>query len=376
MKKTLLWIVGIVIVIVLIVSLAGKDNKNTGPVKIGFIGALSGDAASFGETDKGATQIAIDEINAKGGVNGRPIEVVYEDGKCNGKDAVSAISKLINIDKVSIVLGGSCSTETLASAPIAEENKVILFSAFSSNPSITTAGDYVFRNSPSDSDVGLLDADTIIKKGYKNIAILSENNDYAQGVRTVMLKRFSTASTTVVYDGVFPGGTTDFRDHVVKIKAKNPDVVYVNPGSSGKTGALFVKQLREAKSKVAIHGNFSLGTPDSLEIGMGYLDGVVISDSVRPTDALLNLEKQYEDRFGKKAANDFFIGASYDRAKIIAQAISSVGTNSDKIKNYLYSMSDYNGIIGNYHFDSNGDVVGGPFFTEFIISGKSKELLK
>lgn len=375
MKKSLLWAVGIVVLVLIVVSLTGNRQTDNGPIRIGFIGPLSGDGASFGETDKGAVEIAVEELYSKGGINGRPVEIIYEDGKCNGKDSVSAMSKLINVDKVGIVLGGGCSSETLAVAPLAEKNKVILFSAFSSNPAITSSGDYIFRNYPSDTDVGKLDAETIIKKGYKRIAILSENNDYAQGVRNVMTKEFSASSSTVAYDEVFPVGTTDFRDYVIKIKSINPDVIYINPGSSGKLGALFVKQLRESGSKLSIHGNFSLGTPDSFEIASGYLDGVIISDSIKPGDKLVALSKRYEDKYGKKVANDFLVGASYDRANIIFEAIKTVGTDPTEVKGYLYRLSNFDGVLGSYHFDDNGDVVGGPFFTHYIIKGKSKNTL-
>ncbi len=375
MKKTLLWVVGIFVIILIVVSVTGKDQTNNGPIRIGFIGPLSGDGASFGETDKGAVEMAVEGVNSKGGINGRLVEIIYEDGKCNGKDSVSAMSKLVNVDKVGIVLGGGCSSETLAIAPLAEKNKVILFSAFSSNPSITSAGDYIFRNSPSDTDVGKLDAGTIIKKGYKKVAILSENNDYAQGVRNVMVKEFAVSSSTVVFDEVFPVGTTDFRDYVIKVKLSNPDVIYINPGSSGKPGAFFVKQLRESGSKLSIHGNFALGSPDSFEIAVGYLDGVIISDSIQPGDKLVALSKLYEDKYGKKVANDFLVGASYDRANIIIEAIKAVGTDPSKVKDYLYSLPNFDGILGNYHFDNNGDVVGGPFYTEYVIKGKSKSVL-
>ncbi|MDP2672087.1 MAG: ABC transporter substrate-binding protein [Candidatus Daviesbacteria bacterium] len=376
MNKTVVWIVVLVLVVGGFVMFSGKSGPTeTGPIKIGFIAPLTGDGASFGETEKGATQMVFDSINASGGIEGRIVEVIYEDGKCNGKDSVSAMSKLINIDKVSVVLGGACSSETLAVAPLAEENKVILFSSFSSNPAITSAGDYVFRNAPSDSDVGKLDADTIIKGGFKKVAIVSEKNDYAQGVKEVLLKEFSKAGLSVVYDDSFAGGITNFRDYVVKVKQSKADIVYINPGSSGKTGALFIKQLRESGSKITIHGNFSIGTPEAFQIGANFLDGVVISDSVATAQNLKDLLQEYQTKTGNKAANDFEFGASYDRANIIANAIKSVGYNADKIKKYLYTMSEYNGVIGRYKFDSNGDIVGGPFFGEYIIKGQNKQLI-
>ncbi|MCX6715800.1 MAG: ABC transporter substrate-binding protein [Candidatus Taylorbacteria bacterium] len=376
MKKSTWWIVGIVVVVVIILVISGTTKSTkTGPITIGFIGPLSGDGASFGETEKNAVIMAVEEINLSDKFKNQPISVIYEDGKCTGKDATLAIQKLINIDKVKVILGGVCSAETLAVAPIAEKNKVLLFSAFSSNPAISNSGDYIFRNSPSDSDVAKLDAQTILDKNYKKVAIVSENSDYSQGVRNIMKGIIASSSASIVLDETFTGGTTDFRSYVAKVKQSGADVVYINPASSGKTGALFVKQLREAGVKIAVHGNFSLGTPDAYATGKGYLDGIIISDSTKISSRLQILLDTYKQRFGNKAANDFEFGASYDRTHIIADAISAVGYDPDKIKQYLYDMPEYDGVIGKYRFNSNGDVTGGPFFTNYVISGETKELL-
>ncbi len=374
MKKSTWIVLGIVVIVIAIVLLSSSSSsqKESGPIKIGFIGPLSGDGASFGETERNALLMAFDEINATAEFKDRPIELIAEDGKCTGKDATIAIQKLINIDKVKVVLGGVCSAETMAAAPIAEENKTLMFSAFSSNPAITNAGDYIFRNSPSDSDVAKLDAQVILDKGFKKVALISENSDYSQGVRGIMKDIFASSSATVVLDELFTGGLTDFRSFVTKAKGSGADVIYINPASSGKTGALLVKQLRQANIKTPIHGNFSLGTPDAFATGAGMLEGVIISDGVRPGSKLQSLLNSYQARFGSKASNDFEFGASYDRAFIISKAINVVGYDATKIKDYLYSMPEYEGVIGKYRFDVNGDVTGGPFFTEYIIKGQEK----
>ncbi|MEK7185690.1 MAG: ABC transporter substrate-binding protein, partial [Patescibacteria group bacterium] len=179
-------LIGGIIVLVLIVwgitaftNPSGAPVSETGPIKIGFIGPLSGDAAVYGETEKNAVEIALEEINQSGELK-RRLEVIYEDGKCSGKDAVTAAQKMINIDKVSIIFGGVCSSETLGLAPVVESNKVVLFSAFSSSPLISQSGDYVFRKSPSDSDFGKADAELIASQGIKRVAMISENSDYSQ----------------------------------------------------------------------------------------------------------------------------------------------------------------------------------------------------
>ncbi|MEI6553689.1 MAG: ABC transporter substrate-binding protein [bacterium] len=371
-SKRLWWGVGIIALIVIIILASNNNTSQTGPIKVGLIAPFSGDAAVYGDTEKRATDMVVNKINAEGGIKGKQIQMIYEDGKCSGKDALTAATKLINIDKVKVILGGTCSSETLSIAPLAEQNKVILFSAFSSSPDITNSGDYIFRNSPSDNDVAKLDGDTIIQGGFKKVAMISENNAYSQGVRKVMTDLFSTKNVSVVLDQSFEGVTTDFRDYVLKVKESGADVVYVNPGSSGKPGALLVKQLRQAGVTTPIHGNFSIGTADAMAVAGNLLNGVVLSDSARPTSALTDLINVYQQKFGAKPVNNFEFGASYDRAGVIFSAIKSVGYSPDKIKDYLYGVKDYSGVTGVFGFDKNGDVLGGPFFSEYVIQDQKE----
>ena len=123
-------------------TITGNVTKET--IRIGAIGPFTGDAAVYGQSEKNAIELAVQEINLDGGINGKKLEVIYEDGKCNGMDAATAAQKLINVDKVDIILGGVCSGETLAIAPLAEANEVLVFSSFSSSPDVTNAGDFIF----------------------------------------------------------------------------------------------------------------------------------------------------------------------------------------------------------------------------------------
>lgn len=372
MSKTIkiLIAIGVILALGLIWQVTRTIRQPVGTLKFGFIGPLSGDAASNGITEKNAVQMAVDEINSKGGINGRKISIVYEDGKCNGKESLTAMEKLVSVDKVKIVLGGLCSGETLAAAPIAEKNHVLLFSAFSSNPGISNAGDYVFRNSPSDSDVAKGDAIYMASR-YKSISIISENTDYAKGVHDI-LKQILTEKGLVFKNDEYFGGpgndTTDFRSLLQKFKTANADVIYVN-AQSGKTAGLIAKQIREIGIKTPIVGTFAFSSPDAASIAGANLEGIVFSNSSGLSNVGSAILKKYLSAFGKPA-NEYEMGASYDRVYILAQAISAVGYDVDKIKNYLYALKNYNGTIGNYHFDSNGDVVGVGFENYVIKNGQ------
>src|SRR3989338_4967926 len=228
------------------------EKKLESSYKIGVMYPLSGDPAAYGIPIQAATKMAADEINEQGGVNGRKVELIYEDSKCNPKDGNAAAQKLINIDKVKVIIGGVCSGETLGAAPIAEENKVILISPSATSPDITKAGDFIFRLSPSDAFAGIVAANYAFNDlKAKKAAVISESTDYAQGLRSVFKENFAKLGGEIVADETYNPEDTDMRTQVTKAKAANPDAIYILPQTIQK-GVLLVKQIKEAGLKQQI----------------------------------------------------------------------------------------------------------------------------
>lgn len=368
MNKTGKIILGVVVVVVVVGLFYWgftHNNQATGPatgepIKIGFIAPLSGDASSYGFGEKNAVEMALAEINQNGGVIGQPIEVIYEDGKCNGKDAVTAAQKLMEIDNVKIILGGGCSGETLAIAPVTEEKKVILFSAFSSNPSISQAGDFVFRNMMSDKDIAEATGISAVNDGYKKIAILSENTDYAQGVRKNMIAKLKNLGAEIVADEIYATNAKDFRTQLTKIKAANPEAIIFDPQASVAAG-LSVKQSKEMGLNLPYYGVIAFSSPEALSIGGEALNGLKFTDAPGLVKSNPKAQKFLENYLAQypQPSSDYDIGARYDSVYLMAEAIKSCKkVDSECIKNYLYNLPEYKGVIGNYHFDQNGDSVG------------------
>ncbi len=330
-------------------------GEDTGNIKIGFIGPLTGAGAPYGEPARGALQIAVDEINANGGVSGRNIEVIYEDGKCSNKDAVNAAQKLINVDKVKVIIGGLCSGETLAIAPITEAARVILFSPGSSAPSITHAGDYVFRNHVSDIYGGEFLATTVVEK-HSRPAIFSESTDYSQGLRGSFSQSLKNLGKAAVSDESFESATKDFRTMLAKAKAANPDSLVLIAQTAGNAAAI-AKQARELGLAQQLYSAYLAG-PEYLAAGRA-VEGTIMIDDVSLTNVKgRELLRKYAGRFGSEPAYSIYAGGSYDALYILAGAIEKVGENSSEIRDYLYRFPSYDGVVGNYHFDQNGDVVG------------------
>src|SRR3989338_266462 len=179
------------------------DRQPTGQAsyKIGVMLPLTGDGAAYGLPIQKALKIAFDEINAKGGVNGAKLDPIYEDSKCNPKDGNAAAQKLINVDKVKVIIGGACSGETLGASPLTESNKVILISPSATSPDVTNAGDFVFRVAPSDAYAGTVAAEYAYNElNARKAAIIAETTDYTQGLARVFREQFTKLGGELVAD--------------------------------------------------------------------------------------------------------------------------------------------------------------------------------
>lgn len=368
--KTNKWVwVGIVAVVVIILGVyfsSGKTEK--GDIKIGFVAPLTGDVAGVGQSMKTAAELAISEINANGGVNGRNLVLVAEDGKCDGKEAVTAVIKLVNLDKVTSIVGGACSSETVASAPIAEKAGVVMLSPLSSNPSITTAGDYIFRNYASDSFQGVKAAEFAVNTlKSKNIAIMSCMSDWCQGIQQVFKDKAVSLGATIVAEEKYDDkAAKDLKTQLTKIKAANPDLVYFLGYTDGTIIGL--KQAKELGLNAKMLGGDAWGDPKVVTGAGASAEGVMY---LTPTSVE---SKNFVDAYTKySAGKEITVGAreSYDAVKILAQVMNKVGTDSAKVKDALYGVQNYQGVSGNISFDKNGDLVSASYDIKVVKGGVS-----
>ena len=189
-SSAVLIIISILIASVMVFSI-GCAKKEVKEVKIGTISPLTGAAASYGEKMTRAIDLAVQEVNDKGGINGKKVVVIHEDDKLEAKDGVTAFKKLTSIDKVSAVIGAVGSSVTLAISPVAESSKIPLITPISSAVSISKAGDFIFRICPSDAIQGVIISKWIKEKGFNNIAILCINNDYGTGLKDRFKEEFT-----------------------------------------------------------------------------------------------------------------------------------------------------------------------------------------
>ncbi len=340
---------------------AANQTASTTPISIGWIGPLSGDAASVGEDALKASQLAVGEVNAAGGVNGRMLALDAEDGKCDGKTAANAATKLITLDRVPVIIGGTCSGETLAAAPVANQNKVVLFSQCSSAPSITQAGDYIFRSYPSDNFQGKFSADYLYNTMEKRrVAILAVQDDWGQGIKGVFKQQFTADGGTIVNEENFAPTATDLRTELTKIKNAHPDAIYFL--SETQAGLLGLKQIKELGLTVPILGG------DSWDDATIWADAD--SNGALFTVPRVNVPDSWRAEMKARGANVTICApGAYNNVKIIADIMKKVGTDPTAIKNALYQVKDYPGINGPITLDQNGDLANAAFGVKQIENG-------
>ena len=239
--------------IALTLTACDQEAGDLKPYRIGVMESLTGAGETYGTVALQAKKLAVEEINAGGGIDGRMLELVVEDSKCNAQDAITAYRKLTNVDDVKIILGTSCSGAMLGVAPLAEADGVVLFSGLASNPDIAHAGDYIFRTQISDIEVGVSTGNLLWADGIRALATISEETDYAVGVRRGSVAQFEKNGGTVTASERFVSDSTDFRSQLTKLFEADPDALYIAPQSEFAAGTI-VNQARELGYTGPIYG--------------------------------------------------------------------------------------------------------------------------
>ena len=330
------------------------------PYRIGVMESVTGPGETYGNVAVQAKQLAVDEINAAGGINGRMIELIVEDEKCNAQDAITAYRKLTDVDGVKIILGTSCSGAMLGAAPLAEGEGVVMFSGLATNPDIANAGDYIFRTAMSDAQVGIDTGNVLWADGVRTLATITEATDYAEGVRRTSVEQFEKRGGQLVGEERYASDVTDFRSQITKLLNANPDGLHV-AAQSEFSGGTIVKQARELGYEGPIYSDIvPIGTT-ALEIAGDAATGMkAITADLDPANSkaqqvITNFREKYD-----YVTLPWYLGSAYDDVYITAECLKQTedDQDSDGFRDCLYDVT-WSGAIGNnYSFDENGEVVG------------------
>lgn len=365
-------IVGLVVMGLVWYGVSHKSPSQASVIKIGLMGPLTGDAAIYGISPKKGAELAIDEINANGGINGKKLELIAEDSKCDPKEAVNAINKLVNVDEVKFIVGGMCSSETLAAASIAESNKVIMVSPVSTNYKVSQAGEYIFRTVASDALQGKKAAELVYQKGFRKAAILYiSTNDYGPGLEKVFKEEFTKLGGQVLISEGHAAGDSDFRTQLTKIKAANPDVLFIP--SQMPENSLAVKQAKELGIACQIIGTETMQDEKFTQTVDEAANGIIFTSFAEYKGSQADaFSAKFKAKFGEEKA--IYSDYAYDAVYALEKAMAACKNPEDSVcvKAELYKTS-FIGATGSVGFDENGDIKGKDFAVFEIENGKFVE---
>ncbi|MDR0670160.1 MAG: ABC transporter substrate-binding protein [Treponema sp.] len=342
---------------------AGGQASDT--VAIGAVFPLSGQVAFYGNESRDGILLAIDEINAAGGLLGKKLSLIAEDDEGNAEKSVNAFTKLTTRDKVAYVLGSSTSGATQAMTALAQQGKVILISPSATNTAVTRAGDYIFRTCFIDPFQGVVGADFAFDTlSARRAAILYDAGaDYNTGLAESFRNQFKAIGGQIVADEAYQTGDVDFNAQVTRIRAANPEVVYL-PNYYNDV-ALQAKQLRAQGITCALVGGDGWdGLIDNAgdEALNGFWSAGFAADTTDPKGQ--SFVKAFTAKYNKPASQ--FSALGYDTMMLVADGIKAAGTfDTSVVKG---AMAKLNGpyVTGNIRFDENRDPIKGAAILEIV----------
>jgi branched-chain amino acid transport system substrate-binding protein len=323
-------------------------------IKIGEFASLTGGSASFGQSSHKGTALAIDEINAAGGLLGKKLKLITEDDQSLAGQPATIARKLIAQDKVVAILGEVASSKSLEAAPICQQNKIPMISPASTNPKVTEVGDYIFRVCFIDPFQGTVMAKFAQSKGWKKVAVLTDvKQDYSMGLAEFFVKGFTATGGEIVKEQKYSTDDKDFKAQLTSIKAVKPDAIFV-PGYYAEV-SLIGKQARLLGIKVPLLGGDGWVGDSLLKVAGNSLDGSFFSCHFSADDkseAVQGFVKKFKAKYGGETPDDM-AALGYDSAMILAEAIKKAGTTDGaKLRDAIAATKDHVGITGKITLDA------------------------
>jgi len=333
-------------------------------IKIGVNYELSGGVATYGQSSVEGIELAIEQINEAGGINGKKIQLVKYDNKSDASEATTLTTRLITQDKVVAVLGPATSGAFMATIPVANQNKVpvISGSATADNVTVDDKGvkEYAFRICFTDSQQGNAVAKFALENlsSKKAVIIMDSSSDYAKGLAEAFTSTFEAGGGTIVAQEAYMSGDTDFNAVLTSIKGKDFDVIFI-PGYYNEAG-LIIKQARAQGIDVPILGADGFDSPKLAELaGAEALNNVYFSNhysSVDPSPVVADFVEAFKAKYKKEP--DAFNALGYDLAKFVVDAISRAEKlDGESLKKALEATENFEGVTGTMSVDENHNVV-------------------
>jgi branched-chain amino acid transport system substrate-binding protein len=341
--------------LVLVLALAGcrpppgRAPAAGGDLPIGLYSSLTGATATFGQSTKDGVALATEEANAAGGVLGRQVRLVIEDNQGKPNEAVNAVLKLIQRDRVVAVLGDVASSLSIAAAPVCQQNRVPMVSPSSTNPKVTEMGDFIFRTcfiDPFQGEVMAKFALDTLK--VKTAAVFTDRkNDYSVGLAKFFKEKFVAAGGRLVAEEGYQAGDREFKPQLTNLRAANPEAIFV-PGYYTEC-ALIARQARELGIKAPLMGGDGWDSDVTIQSGGAAVEGVYFSNHYHQDDPRPEVQafvRKFRERHDGRAPDAMAV-TGYDAAKILYDAIARAGSADPvAIRDALAATRDFQGISG------------------------------
>ncbi len=325
------------------------------PIRVGEYASLTGKEASLGQSSHRGTLLAIEEINAAGGVLGRPLELITEDTQSKPGESATAVKKLISRHKVVAILGEVASSRSLEGAPICQKFKIPMISPASTNPEVTAKGDYIFRTCFIDPFQGPVMAKFALESlGAKRIGLLvSRSSAYSVGLAKFFKEAYTQGGGTIAAEMSYNEGDKDFKAQLTALRAAGVDAIF-NPGYYNE-GALMVKQARELGLTVPMFGADSWEAEALLELGGTALEGAYLCSHYSPSDPSPRIQQfvtNYKRRW-PDSTPDSNASLGYDSVLVLADALRRAGTTEPAaVRDALAATKDFAAVTGNISIDA------------------------
>ena len=340
MKRLFLVVFGVIL------AVAGSAfSQDT--IKIGEFGSLTGDNASFGISQNNGVQMAVEQINAAGGVLGKKIDLIVEDNQTKQGETTTIVRKLISQDHVVAIIGEVASSKSLEAAPICQASKIPMIATAATNPKVTQTGDYIFRVCFTDDFQAVVIARFVLEKLHmKKVAFMTDvKQDYSVGLTNIAKDYLAKNGATIVKEQSYSSGDKDFRAQLTDIKSADPDVIII-------TGyypevALIAKQAQFGIKATFVGGDGWDGS-SLIPVGGKAIEGAYFSNhfSVEDKSPLVRaFVQEYKQKYN--TVPDAFAALGYDAAKLLADAITRAGsTESDKLRAAIQDTKNFPGVTG------------------------------
>lgn len=351
MKKRILFILTLIF-------LLGCKQTDDSIIKIGAILPLTGDAALYGNNAKEGIDLAVEKINAEGGILNRKIKVIYEDSKADPKTGVAAFQKLVDVDKVQSIIGGVSSSVTLAFAPLAEQKNIVVLSPAATSPKLSDAGNYIFRNWTSDAYEATVIADYAIDNLKINkLGILYLNNDYGIGLVNAVENEFQKNGKSIIITEGFAQNQKDYRVSLTKIRNANIDALYIISYPDETVNIL--KQIKELNITTTLLSTSAFQDDMIIRNSGKSAEDIIYPYPVTPDTTQKSITifyHSFEKKYGNKPG---IVGdTGYDALLMIVEAMKNEKSISgESIQKGLMNLRNFEGASGNMSFDKNGDIV-------------------